>query len=170
MLFVIGTPCQSRFVGFVIVNTSAQESTIKYYTNRESIGYWGAMVACFGVISGGASLAAHSFMVTSCLLLGAVAVWYLGYWALSKSCYFISPTKAGFKDLFRAQEVQFEEVRSVTQSAGQYSNTLIFECATRTVSMPLDPIDETWFAAVKAELLRRGIAVSTTAFGFGLKE
>jgi hypothetical protein len=147
-----------------------QESAIKYYTNRESIGYWGAMVACGGVIGGGASLAAHSFMVTSTLLFGAVAVWYLGYWALSKSCYFISTTTAGFKDLFRAHEVQFEEVRSVTTSTGKYSRTVIFQCATRTVTMPLDPIDESWFSAVKAELLRRGIPVSSTAFGFPVKE
>jgi hypothetical protein len=152
------------------VNTaSKQESTIKYYANRESIGYWGAIVACFGLISAGASIAAHSLTLTSSLLLGSVAVWYLGYWALSKSCYFISPTRAGFKDLFRAQEVQFEEIRSVTQSTGRYSRTLIFECATRTVTMPLDPIDETWFSAVKAELLRRGIAISSRAFGFTLK-
>ena len=147
-----------------------QESTIKYYTNHESIGYWGAMVACGGVIGGGASLAAHSFTLTACLLLGAVAVWYLGHWALSKSCYFISPTKAGFKDLFRAHEVQFEEVRSVTKSIRKYSHTLIFQCATRTVTMPLDPIDETWFSAVLAELLRRGIPVSSSAFGFPVKE
>src|SRR5262245_58972309 len=105
------------------------------------MGYWGAMVACFGVISGGASLAAHSFTLTACLLLGAFAVWYLGYWGLSRNCYFISSTKAGFKDLFRTREVQFEDVRSVTKSTGRYHCDLIFECATRTVRMPLDPMD-----------------------------
>ena len=148
---------------------SAPESTIRYYTNRESIGYWGAIAAGVGVISGGASLAAHSFRLTACLLLGVVAVWYLGYWALSKSCYFISSTNAGFKDLFRTREVQFEEVRSVTKSTGQYSSTLVFECATRTVTMPLDPLDETWFSAVKVELHKRGIEISSSAFGFKLK-
>jgi len=149
--------------------SSAPESTIKYYTNRESIGYWGAIVAGVGVISGGASLAAHSFRLTAGLLLGVVAVWYLGYWALSKSCYFISPDNAGFKDFFRTREVQFAEVRSVTRSTGQYSSTLVFECATRMVTMPLDPIDETWFSAVKAELHKRGIEISSSAFGFKLK-
>ena len=160
-----------RALSSALVNTvSMQEATIKYYTNRESIGYWGAMVACFGVIGGGASLAAHSFTLTSTLLLGAVAVWYLGYCALSRSCYFISSTRAGFKDLFRTQEVQFEEVRSATKSTGRYSSTLIFGCITRTVTMPLDPIDEAWFSAVKAELVRRGVPVASTAFGFAVKE
>lgn len=153
------------------MNTSStQESTIRYYSNRESIGYWGAMVGGFGVIGGGASLAAHSFWLTSCLLLGAIAVWYLGYWLLSKSHYFISPTNAGFKDVFRDRKVQFEEIRSVTKSIGSDSQSLIFVCNTRTVTMPLDPIDETWFSAVKAELLKRGIPISSTAFGFPVRE
>jgi hypothetical protein len=153
------------------MNTSpAEESTIRYYNNRESAGFWGALVACFAVIIGGASLAAHSLVLTSVLLLGAVVVWYLGYWALSKSCYFISPTKAGFKDTFRAREVQFAEIRSVTKAAGSDYSTLIFVCNTRTVSMPLDPLDTAWFSAVEAELRKRGIPVSATAFGFPVKE
>jgi hypothetical protein len=142
----------------------------RYYSNRESAGFFGAIVACFGFISAGASLAAHSLALTSCFVLGAVAVGCLGYWALSRSCYFISSTKAGFKDLFRAREVEFEEIRSFTKSVGRYSQTLVFACRTRTVAMPLDPIDEAWFSALKTELLRRGIPVSCEAFGFPVKE
>src|SRR5580765_5333248 len=141
-------------LGTAIMNTlPSQESTIRYDSNRESAGLWGATVACFGVISVGASLGAHSLALTSCLLLGTVAVGYLGYWALSKSCYFISPTKAGFKGLFRAREVQFEEIRTVTKSVRRYSQRLIFECKARTTTIPLDPINEAWFSALKAELL-----------------
>ena len=149
---------------------STQEATTKYYGNRDSTTVWSAGVACIGLIGVGASLAEHSLKLTSCLLLGAVAVWYLGYWSLSKSCYFISPTKAGFKDAFRAREVQFEEIRSATKAAGSRSSSLIFVCNTRTVTMPLDPIDESWFSAVKTELLKRGIPVSSTALGFPVKE
>jgi hypothetical protein len=109
-------------------------------------------------------------MLTSCFLLGTIVVGYVGYWALSKSCYFISATKAGFKDLLRGREVQFEEVRSVSCNVGRYSRRLVFMCGARTVTMPLDPIDEAWFSALKAELLRRGIPVSSTAFGFPVKE
>jgi hypothetical protein len=153
------------------VNTpSTQESTIRYYTNRGSVGAWGGLVAGLGIIVGGASLAAHSFATTSCLLLGTVVVWYLGYLPLSKTCYFISPTKAGFKDPFRAREVQFEEIRSVTKHTSRNSITLIFVCNTRTVAMPLDQFDETWFSDLKTELLKRGITVSTTAFGFTIQK
>ena len=158
-------------LGFAIMNTSSvRESTIRQYSNRESEGVWGAVVACFWVISGGASLAAHSLALTSGLLLGTVAVWYLGYWALSKSCYFISPSVAGFKDAFRAREVRFEEIRSVTKATTRDSCRLVFQCNSRTVTMPLDPIDGAWFSAVKDELRRRGIPVSATAFGLPVKE
>ena len=158
-------------MGSMITNTaSAQEATTKYYSNRDSTAVWSAGVACIGLIATGASLAEHSLKLTSCLLLGAVAVWYLGYWALSKSCYFISPTKAGFRDAFRAREVQFEEIRSATKDAGGRSSRLIFVCNTRTVTMPLDPIDESWLSAVKIELLKRGIPVSSTVLGFPVKE
>ncbi len=152
------------------MNTSSpEESTIRYYTNRQSAGVWGAVIACMGVISAGSSLAAHSFTLTSCLVLGAVVVGCLGYWALAKSCYFISASKAGFKDAFRAREVQFNEIRSVTRNTGRSSSTLTFVCNTQTVTMPVDPIDEAWFLALKTELLKRGIPVSFTAFGFPLK-
>lgn len=108
-------------------------------------------------------------MLTSCLLLGTIVVGYLGYWALSKTCYFISADKAGFKDAFRAREVQFDEVQSVTKDTGRSSSTLTFVCSTGEVTMPLDPLDQGWFSAVKAELLKRGIPFSTTAFGFTQK-
>jgi len=147
----------------------SQEPTTKYYGNRDSIGYWGAMVASFGIISVGASLAQRSLILTSGLLLGSVVVWWLGYWTLSKSCYFISPTKIGFKDIFRTRQVEFDEIRSVTHDAGRYSSRLIFVCDTRMVSMPFDPFDESWFTAVKNELEKRGITVLVAAFGFKVK-
>jgi hypothetical protein len=147
---------------------STKESTTRYYSSRESSGYWTAFVVCVGFIGAGASLAEHSWKGTLSLVLGAVAVWALGYWALSKSRYFISPTKAGFKDAFRTREVEFEEIRSVTKNIGNYT-TLTFVCSTRTVTMPLDPIDETWFSDVKSELLKRGITVSFRALGFTQK-
>jgi|ERR1051326_3759548 hypothetical protein len=149
---------------------STQEAKTKYYSNRDSTIVWNAGVACIGLIGVGASVTEHSLKLTSCLLLGAIAVWYLGYWALSKSCYFISPTKAGFKDAFRAREVQFEEIRSATKAAGSRSSRIIFVCDTRTVTMPLDPIDESWLSAVKTELLKRGVPISSTALGFSVKE
>jgi hypothetical protein len=148
--------------------TSTKESTTRYYSSGESSGYWTAFVVCVGFIGAGASLAEHSWKVTLSLLLGAIAVWALGYWALSKSCYFISPTKAGFKDAFRTREVQFDEVRSVVKNIGNYT-TLTFVCNTRMVTMPLDPIDETWFSDVKSELLKRGITVSSKVLGFTKK-
>jgi hypothetical protein len=147
---------------------STKESTTRYYSSRESSGYWTAFVVCVGFIGAGASLAEHSWKGTLSLVLGAVAVWALGYWALSKSRYFISPTKAGFKDAFRTREVEFEEIRSVTKNIGNYT-TLTFVCSTRTVTMPLDPIDETWFSDVKSELLKRGITVSSKVLGFTQK-
>jgi len=150
--------------------SSIQESTVKYYNSGESVAVWGALVACFGVIIGAGSFAARSLLVTSCLLLGTVGVWCLGYWALSKSCYFISPTALGFKDAFRGREVQFEEIRSVTKAATEDSCTLIFACRTRTVTMPVDPIDSAWLSAVKIELARRGIPISATMFGVAVKE
>jgi hypothetical protein len=152
------------------MNMSAtQESPTRYFSNRETLGVWGAVVACFGVISVGASLAVHSFPVTASLLLGMVAVSGLGYWVLSKNCYFISPTKAGFKDAFRAREVQFEEIQSVTKKAGPRSSRLVFVCRHRTVTMPADPINEAWLSAVKAEVLKRGIPFSSTELGFTVK-
>jgi hypothetical protein len=36
--------------------------------------------------------------------------------------------------------------------------------------MPLDPIDESWLSAVKTELLKRGVPISSTALGFSVKE
>jgi len=148
--------------------TSNEESKIKYYSGREGAGVWGALVALFGVICVGSSVAAHSFRLTCCFLLVTVAVGYLGYWVLSKSCYFISSSKAGFKDALRAREVQFDEIRSVTRIIGSDSSMLRFECNTRTVMMPLDILDEAWFTDLKAELLKRGIPVSSRAFGFTL--
>jgi hypothetical protein len=166
-------PRQPSYVGsfgFPIMNTSStQESPISYYSNRQSAAVWGALVACVGVIGGGSSLAAHSFAVTSCFLLGTVTVGYLGYWALSKSCYFISASKAGFKDAFRAQEVQFDQILSAATNVGRNSRTLTFVCTTRTVTMPLDPIDEAWFSAMKAELLKRSIPVSSSVFCITVK-
>ena len=148
---------------------STEEAKTRYYSNRETLGVWSAIVACVGVIGGGSSIAAHSVAVTSSLLFGTLVVWFLGYWALSKSCYFISPAKVGFKDAFRSREVLFEEIESVTRNTTSESMTLTFECKTRTVTMPLDPIDETWFSDLKTELLDRGIKISNRALGFKVK-
>ena len=146
------------------------EPSIKYY-NDKSAAVWCAMVACGGVIGVGSSLAAHSFLVTSGLLLGMAAVGYMGYWALSKNRYFISASAAGFKDAFRAEEVQFEEIESATRNTGRNgSRWLKFMCRTRVVTIPLDPIDDAWFSDVKAELQRRGIPVSSTVLGVLVKE
>lgn len=148
---------------------SAQEPTTKYFSGSDAAGYWSALVAGIAVISGGASLAAHSFILTSGLLLGAIIVWWPGHWLLSKSCYFISATSAGFKDAFRTREVRFDEIRSVTRSTGD-SPYLIFTCDSRSVSMPLDPIDEGWFSTLKENLLKRNITVSSIVFGIPYKE
>ena len=145
-------------------------TTIRYYSSRESVAVWGAIVACIGVVGVGSSFAQHSLMLTSEILLGTVAVWYLGYWTLSKSHYFISPTAVGFKDAFRTRDVQFEEIRSVARHTTGKSSKLIFVCNTRTVTMPVDLFDETWFLAVKDELDKRGIPFSSTAYGFPMKE
>lgn len=144
----------------------AQEPTVRRYSGRESAVVWTAFVTCFALFGGGASIAARSWKLTFGLLFGTTVVWYLGYWALSQSCYFISATTAGFKDAFRAQEVNFDEVRSATRVIRKSSCTLIFKCDTRTVEMPVDLFDEDWFLAVKAELLKRGITVSTSGYGF----
>ncbi len=153
------------------MNTApTQDSKTRYYRNSDSIGFWVAGVTCVGVIAGGASLAQHSFALTSCLLLGTVSVGYVGYWLLSKTCYFISDTKAGFKDLFRSREVEFAEIQSATKRTGRSSCDLVFECTARTVTMPVDLLDETWFSAVKAELLKRGIPITHTALGFTVKD
>jgi hypothetical protein len=90
----------------------------------------------------------------------------VGYWILSKNIYFVSSTKAGFRDVFRTREVQFEEVRSATIRMNRDSRDLLFECATGKIRMPLDPMDQSWLSDVKAELLKRGITISTRAFGF----
>jgi hypothetical protein len=142
---------------------------VTYYGNRESLGVWGALVACFGVIAVGASIASHSLAVTSGLVIGTLLIWYLGYWALAGSRYFISSTAVGFKDRFRSQEVRFEEIRAVSRHARSKSSDLVFTCDTRTVNIPLDPIDDTWFFAVQAELAKRDIMVSGFAFGIKLK-
>lgn len=152
-----------------MMTSSTQESATKYYNAGRGIGIWGAVVACFAVIVGVASIAAHSLALTSGLLLGTVAVWCLGYWALSKSCYYISETKAGFKDRFRTREVQFDEIQSVTRDISKYSTTLTFVCNTRKVTMPMDIFDNAWFSALKPELFRRGIPLLTTAFGIPVK-
>ena len=150
--------------------STPEETKITYYNSRESVGVWNALIVCFALIIGGASMAARSFTLTFCLLFGTGAVWYVGYWLLSRSCYFISSTAAGFKDIFVTREVRFDEVKSATKSAGRYSSNLIFMCNTKTVAMPLDPIDETWFTAVRTELLKRGITVSSTVFGIVVKD
>ncbi len=144
----------------------AQDPTGKYYRSRQSAGVWTAGAVLVGVISVGPSFGLHSVLFTSSLLLGIIVVWYVGYWLLSKNLYFVSSTKAGFKDAFRMREVQFDDVRSATIRVGRDSRDLIFECDGETVRMPLDPMDESWLSAVKAELSKRGISVSTTAFGF----
>jgi hypothetical protein len=147
-----------------------QESEIRYYGNGDSAGIWTAMMIGGVVMVGGASMAVHSWILTGTLVLGAGVLWWAGYWTLSKSTYFISPAKAGFKDVFRTREVRFDDVRSVTKNVGRYSSTLIFVCDSGEVAMPFDPIDEAWFFAVKAELGKRGIKLSTAAFGVVLKE
>lgn len=148
-----------------------RDSSFRYYKSRDSAGVWTAMVAFVCVLAGGSSLGWHSWILTGGILFGAGVVWGVGYWLLSKSCYFVSSTKAGFKDVFRAREVLFDEVRSVTKSTGRSSQTLTFVCDRRKVTMPLDPTDEAWFSAVKAKLSRRGIAVSPIGlFGVTLKE
>jgi hypothetical protein len=149
-----------------IVNAALpKESAVRYFSSRQSAAVWSAMVVCGGVISIGSSLAAHSWAVTSGLLIGAIVVWWLGYWVLSKNCYYISPAKVGFKDVFRAAEVQFDEVRSVTKNTNRDSITLTFVCDKRTVMMPVDPMDQSWLNAVKTELAKRGIPFSPTMFG-----
>ena len=145
---------------------SAQSTPIRYYSSRDSLGVWSAVVAMFAVIGAGSSLAEHSFSLTSGLLLGTVAVWWLGYVVLSKNCYFISQTSVGYKDFFRAREVQFDEIRSVTKTIRRRSANLIFVCERTSVRMPFDPFDEEWLSAVESELLNRGIKVSSAAFGF----
>jgi len=146
------------------------EASIKHYRNRESLGLWGGLVGGFGTFIVLLSTAGRSLILTFGFVVGTALVWYLGHLALSKSYYFISPTSAGFKDLFRTREVQFSEIRSVTKSTWKNSSTVIFVCEKRTVTMPFDPIDKTWFSTVRAELDKRGIPVSSIAFGFLVKE
>ena len=146
---------------------ASQDAPLKIYRSRQSAGVWTAMTVFVAVIGGGSSLASHSFGLTSSLLLGILIVWFAGYWLLSKNLYFVSSTKAGFKDLFRNREVEFANVRSATIRIGRDSRDLIFQCTDDTsVLMPLDPMDESWLSDVKAELAKRGITVTTTAFGF----
>jgi hypothetical protein len=143
-----------------------EDPTLKSFRSRQSAGVWTAGAVLIGVISVGSSFAQHSLPLTLSLLFGVIAVWYVGYWILSKNLYYVSSTKAGFKDLFRSREVQFDEVRSATISVGRDSRDLIFECDGDTVRMPLDPMDESWLSAVKTELSKHGISVSTRAYGF----
>ena len=147
----------------------APDPTVKYYRSRQSAGVWTAGAVFIAVISVGPSLGLHSALLTGTLLFGIIIVWLLGYWTLSKNLYFVSSTKAGFKDLFRNREVQFAEVRSATIVTNSYGQTtsmnLIFQCAGEfgplDVSMPLDPLNEPWLSDVKTELAKRGITVTT---------
>jgi len=136
----------------------------KLYRSRQSAGGWTAMAVFVGVIGGGSSLAAHSLGLTFTLMLGILIVWFAGYWLLSKNLYFVSSTKAGFKDLFRHREVEFAEVRSATIRVGRDSRDLVFQRTDESfVRMPLDPMDESWLSEVKTELAKKGISVTTTA-------
>jgi len=142
---------------------------MKYYGSRQSTGVWTAGAVFIAVISVGPSLGWHSLLLTGSILAAEIAVWYVGYWLLSKNLYFVSATKAGFKDLFRNREIQFAEVRSATihtdTGPEATSKNLIFQCAGEfgqlEVSMPLDPIDDSWLNDVKAELAKRGITIAT---------
>src|SRR5215831_3415930 len=97
-----------------------RDSTIRYYDNRKSadLWKWNAIGFLLVVFIGGASLLVRSLALMSCILLGAVVFWYLGYWLSSKTCYFISSTKVGFKDFFGMHEVRFDEIRSVSEYHG----------------------------------------------------
>ena len=141
----------------------------KYYVNGQNAVFWNALVICFGIISAGASISVHSFALTGGLILGAAAVWYLGYWMLSNSRYFISPTTVGFSDRFRSREVQFDEIQSVMKETGKTSSNLIFTCKTRAVTIPFDPMDQSWFADVKSELARRQIPLTSSVWGIPRK-
>ena len=149
------------------MNTATgQDAPARFYRSRQIAGVWTAIAVFVGVIGGGSSLAEHSFGLTSCLLLGIIIVWFAGYWLLSKNLYFVSSTKAGFKDLFRSREVQFVDVCSATIRVGRDSRDLVLQCNDGgLVRIPLDPMDESWLSDVKAELAKREITVSTTAFG-----
>ncbi len=150
------------------------DRSVKYYRTSQRAGVWTAIVVMIGVIGGGSSLAEHSLALTASLLSGCAIVWFVGYWALSKNTYFISSTKAGFKDLFRSREIQFAEVRSANirtnvNLEGMTSMDLVFQCVGEfgrlDISMPLDPMDQSWLNEVKAELAKRGITVTTTTPG-----
>jgi hypothetical protein len=149
----------------VMNSPGASDPTTKYYRSRQSAGVWIAMVITFAVIAGGSSLAAHSFWLTFSLLMGAIVVGYAGYWILSRNLYFVSSTKAGYRDVFCTCEVLFDDVRSAHVSVGESHRDLVFVRDRKNVSVPLDPMDESWLSDVKAELLKRGITVTTTAFG-----
>lgn len=135
----------------------AQSSAPAIYANRQNAVVWTALVCCLGFISAGASISNHSLALTAALLLGAAVVWYLGYWALSNTYYFISPTAVGFRDRFRSREIQFGEIQSVRKENSRYSILLVFTCSTRTVTIPVDPMNQSWLADVKSELVRRQI-------------
>lgn len=150
---------------FVMNSTAASDPSTKYYRTRQSAGVWSAMVVTFSVITIGSSLAQHSFVLTSSLLAGAAVVWFVGYWILSRNLYFVSSTKAGYRDVFCTREVLFDDVRAARVSIGESHRDLIFVRDTKNVIMPLDPMDESWLSDVKAELLKKGITVTTTAFG-----
>jgi hypothetical protein len=147
----------------------APDPTVKSYYTRQSAGVWTAGAVFIAVITVGPSLGFHSVLLTSGILLVIILGWFVGYWLLSKNLYFVSPTKAGFKDLFRNREVEFTDVRSAyirrdVNGDGMTSVDLIFQCVGNTsVSMPLDPMDQSWLNDVKAELAKRGITMTTKA-------
>ena len=143
-----------------------QDPAVKYYRSRQSAGVWTALVVTLSVITVGSSLAQHSFVLTSSLLAGAIVIWFVGYCILSRNLYFISSSKAGYRDAFCTRQVQFDDVRSAHISVGEYHRSLIFVCDEEKIRVPLDPMDESWLSDVKAELLKRGVTVTTTAFGF----
>jgi hypothetical protein len=145
---------------------TAPDPTLKFYPSSQSAAVWTAMAVFMGVLTGGSSLTQDSLALTSTLLLGIIVVWYAGYWVLSKSVYYVSSSKAGFKDFIRRREVDFSDVRSATLRIGK-SRYLDFQCDDATiVRMPIDTMNDSWLSAVKAELSKRGVTVSTAAFGF----
>ncbi len=146
-----------------------RDEEIRYYRNGDSTSAWTGIVCLIGLVGGGASIAAHSVIVTSSLVTGCVVVWYLGFRLLSSTCYFISPTVLGVKDAFRLREVPFTDIRRVTRRTGRSYSELVLVCESRTISIPLDIMNEDWFIAVKTELRKRNIPVFYEAFGFPVK-
>jgi hypothetical protein len=153
----------------VMDTPEASNPSVKYYRTRQSAGVWTAMAVFVAVISGGSSLAGHDLRLTFSLLAGVLGVWFVGYWILSKNVYFVSSTKAGYRDVFRSREIQFDEVRSANVAIGRSHKSLNFVCDARNVSISLDPMDDSWLSDVKAELLKRKISLTTTACGFPIE-